>query len=140
MPTSAIAAEMLDAYPRDLTVDKAKLVAAIEAITGCVQACTQCADALLCETSVADLVKCIRTDLDCADICAATVRVVSRQTEYDANVTRTQLQACIAACVACANECDVHARHGMLHCAICARECRNCQAVCQQLLDAVACF
>ncbi len=38
--------------------------------------------------------KYIRRNLDCADVCTATGRVVSRQTEYDANVTRPRLEAC----------------------------------------------
>ena len=31
------------------------------------------------------MVKCVRLDLDCADICAATGRIIARQTEYDAD-------------------------------------------------------
>jgi hypothetical protein len=50
---------------------------------------------------VAELTKCIRLDLDCADVCTATLRVASRQTEYDANVTGPLLQACAAACRRC---------------------------------------
>ena len=43
----------------------------------CAQTCTACADACLSEDSVADLRYCIRTDLDCADICAATGTVLT---------------------------------------------------------------
>lgn len=80
MPISDIAEQMLDAYPRTFNVDRGKLVAAIDGTMHCVQACTQCADYCLSEQDVASLVKCIRIDLDCADICAATARVLSRQT------------------------------------------------------------
>jgi len=92
----------------------------------------------LSEHDVASLVKCIRIDLDCADICAATARVLSRQTEYDANLTRAQLQACVVACQTCADECEQHAEHGMQHCVVCAAECRRCETVCQELLQAIA--
>ncbi len=60
----------------------------------------------------ADLRKCIRTNLDCADICEATGRVLSRQTEYDAVVTRAILEACAGACRTCGDECQEHGQHG----------------------------
>ena len=94
--------QMLDAYPADLGgVDKARLVACIDACVDCAQVCTACADACLSEEMVDELRKCIRTDLDCADICATTARVLSRHTGYDANISRSMLQACATACNAC---------------------------------------
>ncbi|HEX6257659.1 MAG TPA: hypothetical protein VFZ70_17750 [Euzebyales bacterium] len=45
---------------------------------------------LVAENDVAALVACIRTNLDCADICNATLRVLSRQTAYDAATTRAR--------------------------------------------------
>ena len=60
---------MLNAYPKDLGgVDRAKLTACIQACVECAQMCTACADACLSEDMVAEMAKCIRTDLDCADI------------------------------------------------------------------------
>src|SRR3712207_6972397 len=53
------------------------------------------------EEMVAELRTCIRTNLDCADVCDTTGRVLSRHTGYDANLTRAVLQACAAACKAC---------------------------------------
>jgi hypothetical protein len=58
-------------------------------------ACAACADACLSEESVADLASCVRTDLDCADVCAVTARVLSRHTGYDAMVSRALLEACV---------------------------------------------
>ncbi len=79
---------MLDAYPADLGgIDKQALAACIDACLVCAQTCTACADACLSEEMVAELRKCIRTDLDCADVCAATGSVLSRHTGYDANLT-----------------------------------------------------
>lgn len=66
--------------------------------------CTQCADSCLSEQDIAALAKCIRLNLDCADVCVATGRVLSRQTEYDANVTWSLVEACIAACRSCGEE------------------------------------
>lgn len=130
------AQEMLDAYPRDFDVDRDRLVAAIEALEDCANTCTQCADACLAEQDLAMLAKCIRLNLDCADICSATSRVISRQTDYDAKVTRPLIEACIAACASCADECERHASM-MEHCRICAARCRACEATCRDLVAAM---
>jgi hypothetical protein len=77
-----------------------------------------------------------RLCLDCADSCTATLRVLSRQTQYDANLTRPQLQACVAACTSGGDQCGRHA--GMHpHCRVCAQACRRCQQACTQLLTAM---
>lgn len=131
------ATAMLATYPADLgRVDREKLAACIEACFSCAQACTACADACLSEEVVAELVKCVRTNLDCADVCDTTGRVLSRHTGYDANMTRTILESCVAACSACGDECDRHAgRHS--HCRVCAAECRRCERVCRDLVGAL---
>lgn len=133
----SVASQMLDAYPADLGgVDKNKLRACIDACYECAQACTACADACLSEETVAELVKCIRTDLDCADICELTGRVVSRHTGYDANITRAVLEACATACKSCGDECEGHA--GMHnHCRICAEACRRCEEACRDLVGSL---
>ncbi len=130
------AAAMLDTYPATVNVDKTLLARAIEETLTCFQTCTACADACLSEDMVADLTKCIRSNLDCATTCVATVEVLSRHTGYDANITRAQLQACIAACRACGDECAQHADMHE-HCRVCADACRACEQACQALLDAV---
>ncbi len=56
----------------------------------------------------ADLAKCIRTDLDCADVCEATGRVLSRHTGYHA---------------------ETHE-----HCRIGAEACRRCGQACRDLI------
>ena len=125
---------MLRTYPKDLgQVDQAKLAACIEACFECTQTCTACADACLGEDMVAELTKCIRTNLDCADICATTGAVLSRHTGYDANVTRAVLEACATACKACGDECAQHASMHE-HCKVCAESCRRCEQACRDLL------
>jgi Domain of Unknown Function (DUF326) len=132
-----VARQMLDAYPADLGgIDRQALAACIEACYECAQACTACADACLSEEVVDQLRTCIRTDLDCADVCETTGRVLSRHTGYDANLTRAVLEACATACRACGDECEGHA--GMHeHCRICAESCRRCEAACRELLDSL---
>ena len=132
----AFAKPMLETYPRDFNVDADVLARCIEACYECSQACTACADDCLSEESVADLVKCIRLNQDCADLCLATGRIVTRQTEYDANVTRSALEACVTACRSCGDECESHAEHHE-HCRICAEACRACEQACQELLGAI---
>lgn len=130
-------AEMLKAYPADLGgIDREALAHCIEECFACAQACTACADACLSEQTVAELVKCVRTDLDCADICATTGRVLSRHTGYDANLTRTMLTACAVSCRTCGDEC---ARHATMHehCRICADACRRCEQACRDLITAL---
>jgi hypothetical protein len=137
MPVAEIARQMLDTYPRDYNVEEQLLVSCIEACYDCSQACTQCADDSLSEQDVQGFVKCIRLCLDCSDVCATTGNVVSRQTEYDANVTRAVLQACIATCRSSGDECQHHADHGVKHCQVCADQCRRCEQACKDLLAAI---
>lgn len=130
-------AEMLETYPATMNLDRGLLARVIDTLVECSQACTACADACLSEEMVADLRKCIRTNLDCADVCATTARVLSRHTAYDANITRSVLEACAVACRACADECESHA--GMHeHCRVCAEACRACEAACAELLATTA--
>jgi hypothetical protein len=137
MATTTLAGRMLETYPRDFNVDAGVLADCIAACSECASACTLCADDCLSERNVAELVKCIRLNLDCADICDATGRVVSRQTEYDANITRSALEACITACRSCGEECARHGKHGMEHCRVCAQECDRCRRACEALLAAM---
>jgi len=124
---------MLETYPAEINLDRAKLAGAIDALIACSEACTACADACLSEEMVAELTKCIRTDLDCADICATTARVLSRHTGYDADISRSLLEACATACKACGDECQQHADMHE-HCRICAGACRACETACRDLL------
>jgi hypothetical protein len=130
------ARQLLDAYPGGVSIDARLLVMAIDALTACAQACTADADDDLSEQNLTEMVKCIRLCLDCADVCTATAAVTSRQTEYDANVTRPLLQACVAVCRSCGDECGRHARMHE-HCRICEQACRRREQACQELLDAM---
>lgn len=65
---------MLEAHPRDFNLDAEVLARCIEACYECAQACSACADDCLSEEGVADLVKCIRLNEDCGDICLTGTR------------------------------------------------------------------
>ena len=129
------ARQLLDTYPGRVDVDAGVLAAAIDALSDCAQACIADVDADLSEQNVAEMVTCIRLCLDCVDVCTATSRVIGRQTEYDASVTRPLLESCVAICRSCGDECERHAH--MSHCRVCAEACRRCEQACRELLDAL---
>jgi hypothetical protein len=131
------ARQLLETYPNTSRIDAGVLAAAIDALGDCVQACTADVDADLSETDdLAHMVKCVRLCLDCTDVCAATLGVVSRPAEWDAAVTKPLLQACVAICKSCGDECERHAST-MAHCRVCEESCRRCEKACRELLAAI---
>ncbi|MEX0760891.1 MAG: four-helix bundle copper-binding protein [Dehalococcoidia bacterium] len=131
------ARDMIETTPVVVEFDPADLTECIEACFDCLQACTACADACLGEERVAELVACIRLNLDCADVCETTGKMLSRQTEYDPALVQSTLQTCALACQVCGDECDSHSEMHE-HCRVCADACRRCEAACQKLIDAAA--
>lgn len=129
---------MLRTHPRPDLQHIEDYAETLRAIATCAETCIACADACLGEPEhLEHLRRCIRLDLDCADICQATARVLGRQTETAGEVVHAQLHACIVACQACADECESHAdMHD--HCRICAEACRHCQERCNFLLGEIS--
>ena len=133
----SFAREMLDAAPGPIDLDRDALVAAIEACADSVQACTACADSSLAEEDVATMALSIALTEQCADVCGATERILSRPLHADQVVMHRLLRACVHTCTTCAEECERHAAHHA-HCGICARACRLCAKACADLLEAEA--
>ena len=130
------ARRLLDTYPRTFVLDADVLAAAIDAMTDCAQACVADVDADLSEPDLADMVKCIRLCLHCADVCRASSDVTSRLAVYEPNVTKPLLEACVASCRSCGDECERHAPMHE-HCRVCAEACRRCEEACRRLLAAL---
>jgi hypothetical protein len=132
------AARMLDTHPVEITVDRKQLADAIDALTSCSQACTACADACLGESAEAlpGLARCIRDNLDCADICDTTARVLSRRTGDDLAVGRAQLEEAVRALKRCGDSCAEH-RDAHEHCAVCEQACRDTERIVQELLSGI---
>ena len=107
-----------------------------EACFDCAQACSACADACHGEEEVQMLSRCIRLDLDCANVCEGTGKILSRQTAFDVEMARVALEACAQTCRLCGDECERHAEH-MEHCRVCAEACRRCESACDELLSAM---
>lgn len=126
--------KMLETHPQSRG-GNAALAECVTHCHDCAATCTSCADACLGEATVSELRRCIRLNLDCADICAATANVLTRQTLTPTDVVQRQLEACAAACRSCAEECEKHATHHE-HCRVCAEACRACERACQEMLQA----
>ena len=126
--------QMLQTHPHPATVDIEALGRCIAECSTCAQACNACADACLGEDDVADLIRCIRLNLDCAEICQATGSVLSRQTAFEPQLARSLLEVCADACRRCGEECERHAAHHE-HCRVCADACRRCEQACEDVLS-----
>ncbi len=109
----------------------------IAATLNCAQSCATCADACLAEEHSEGLARCIRLNLDCADVCELTGRMLSRQYEPQMQLLRGAIELCSKACDVCATECEAHAGTHE-HCRLCAEACRKCQQACNALLAALA--
>lgn len=128
-------AEMMRTHPGSTNE---QLASVIEELIACAQTCTACADACLGEKEhLSELRRCIRLNLDCADICETTARVLTRQVAFEPAVARRLLEACAEACRACGEECQQHASM-MEHCRICAEACRRCEQACRKAIDQLA--
>ncbi len=125
--------QMISTHPSSLGLDANVLAQCIDACFDCAQACTSCADACLGEDHVHELVRCIRLNLDCADVCDTTGRVLSRQTEPDRSLVRSQVETLAQVVKACGDECERHAdKHE--HCRVCMEACRRCEESCRNVL------
>ena len=127
---------MFSTHPAPASDAGDEAFAVVRSAAECAAVCTTCADACLEEDDPASLRECIRNNLDCADICATTGRLLSRPGRQDPDVLRAQLEACATACRACARECERHADR-MEHCRVCAEACRACAEACDRMAGAV---
>ena len=127
---------MLASHPSPAGSDGDVARACVEACYECAAICAACADACLAEDDVAELVTCIRLDLDCSDMCELTGRLFTRPSKRDAPALGLQLEACAAMCRACGDECAKHA-DAMEHCRICAQTCERCAEACDRMRRAL---
>jgi len=130
------AQEMIRTHPQMRGRVNDALIRCIEECFSCAQTCTSCADACLAEDMVKELRQCIRMNLDCADVCYATGRIMTRLTGSDEDLTRRMLDSCATACSLCGDECARHAKQHE-HCRICAEACRRCMQACEEAVRGV---
>src|SRR5260221_10935302 len=101
--------EIIKLHPHPSSLDRNALLRCIDECLDCAASCTACADTCLGESDIPVLVRCVPLNLDCADACDTTGRIVTRQTAPDLRLISATLEACAAACLACAEACDLHA-------------------------------
>lgn len=115
-------------------LDAPSLQQVIEHCLECQTVCSMCADACTSHDDVAALRRCIRLNLDCADLCATAVRLLSRSGTTDLTAMRALLESCASICSSCAVECRKHAAEHE-HCGICAETCERGARACQNALE-----
>jgi hypothetical protein len=125
--------EIINLHPDPSSLDHDSLLRCVDECVDCAASCIACADACLAESDLRELIRCIRLSLDCADACGATGRIVTRETTPDLRLISAMVKACSAACLVCAEECELHADHHE-HCRVCAAVCRRCKQACDDLL------
>ena len=96
----------------------------IEILSRCAAVCSHCATACLDEDDVKMMARCIKLDIDCAEICGLAASFAARGSEYADHI----LNECSEICIACADECSKHSQ--MEHCRKCAETCRECAEAC----------
>ena len=125
--------EMINSHPNVHGRSADALLHCIERCFDCAQTCTSCADACLGEAMIADLVQCIRLNMDCADVCRATGAVASRMTGTNMELVHQLISTCAEACRSCETECRKHADIHE-HCRVCADACKECETACTDAL------
>lgn len=105
-------------------------------IDSCLECIQACADACLGEGNVEMLARCIRLDLDCADVCEATAKILSRQVALEPEMAQPVVEACARAVKLRGDECEQHADHHE-HCRVCMESCRRCEEACNRVLQSL---
>lgn len=100
----------------------------INAIYDCVTECNHCTSACLEEQDVQALAKCIKLNMDCAEICTLIAGYAARGSAH----TMHLMEECAEICDACAVECEKFADQ-YDHCKKCAAVCRACAEECRTM-------
>lgn len=114
-------------------VDASELAACIEMCQRCVATCTACADECLGHADIAVFRRCIRLNLDCAEVCSTIARLLSRRGQPELSSLRALLEAGTTLCAATANEAQKHAETET-HCKLTAEICLACARGCDAAL------
>jgi hypothetical protein len=109
-----------------------ELVAAIAALRDCEQVSNACAMAMV---QTGGMVVEVRRALDCADVCEAAERVLSRSQAPDPAVVAAVVEAAALACEASATACAAHAEHHP-HCRLHSASARTCAEALRMLQKA----
>lgn len=103
----------------------------VESLERCLTACNNCAVSSLEEEHVQSMTDCIKLNLDCADICDISLKLLAR----DSNQSTSAVQLCKNICAECAEECEKYEHE---HCQQCADFCRRCESQCGMYIEYMA--
>jgi ethanolamine utilization microcompartment shell protein EutL len=117
-------------------LDPQVLATTSDALSACEQAVTACATGMLAEKDSDELRVAINRDLDCADVVAATRRVLTRGTDADHALLTLQLEACALACERSYELCSQFARHHE-HCRISSQATERATVACREVLQSL---
>lgn len=107
---------------------------AVTVLAACEQTVTACAVGMLTEKDADELRPAISQDLDCADVTAATRRILTRGTNHDPELLLAQVEACRIACQRSHELCLRQANHHE-HCRLCAEATQQAVRICRTVLD-----
>ncbi|WP_405818630.1 hypothetical protein OG241_26825 [Streptomyces sp. NBC_01390] len=128
--------ELLDSVTSASILSGEVLARAVDVLAACETAVTACATGMLADKDADALRTAIDQDLDCADVTAATRRVLTRHSGHDPALLTAQVEACLIACRRSHDLCGGHAEHHE-HCRICAEATDQAADACRDVLDAV---
>lgn len=98
----------------------------IDACLRCASICNHCAICCTEDEDVQMMAKCIQLDMECAEICYASAKLMSLGSDRAKDICLI----CADVCNECANECS---KHDNEHCRECSRTCRNCSEQCLKM-------
>ena len=110
-----------------MTMNYEKHKELISILNACAIECNRCTIACLEEENINMLEKCIKLDIDCAEMCHLAVSFLARDSEHTEHI----LPECAELCESCAKECEMH--KDLDHCKVCAEACRKCAEACLQV-------
>jgi Domain of Unknown Function (DUF326) len=107
--------------------------ACAKACADCLLACESCSDhcARLVASGKKDHLTTLQTCADCAELCGAAAKIVSR----NGPLMMTVCEACARACDICGAACEK--KPDDKHMQECAKACRDCAKACRQMIQQV---
>lgn len=115
----------MTSMPDMAAMDMSVLQACMDACAACEQACT------VCSTQLMD---CAPACMNCADMCNTMMRSMMRMQGMTPASMMAMLDACIAMCQNCMDDCMKHADHSEV-CRMCAQTCKDCMDACTAVKD-----
>ncbi len=97
----------------------------IESLEECTRACLDC---VLHAVREGNMVTCVLICLDCADLCATTLRVIARNSIRPDDFAKL----CVYVCRQCVTECR---KYEHAHCQNCANVCERCAMECEKYVS-----